>query len=429
MSFGPATTGARHYFRAATLLILATTLASCSHLGSGVFPASNSYLAGTSAALRAHERADATYRILFSFGRSVYGLYGAVPEAGLVPVHGMLYGTTAFGGAYQCGTVFGISPAGVESVLHSFNCGSDGAYPAASVLNVNGWLYGTTGGDAVYGSSGFGTVFRIKLTGSGFRVVHAFTGSDGANPLSVLASLNGNLYGTTYAGGAYGNGTVFSLRTSDGQERVLHSFTGKSDGGGPLGSLTFLGGRFYGTTEFGGTSSGGGGTVFRMTTGGRETVLHSFSGADGLDPVAAVIAIGKSLFGTTLQGGEYNGGTVFRIKTDGKERVVHSFGKGTDGFNPKAALLSVDGVLYGTTSGGGTGSAGIIFQLTTTGKERVLHNFTAGYKNDGFYSTSSLVRFNGTIYGTTQFGGLSLPSCSRSEGCDYGTVFALKPPP
>ena len=133
-------------------------------------------------------------------------------------------------------------------------------------------------------------------------------------------------------------------------------------------------GTFYGTTEVGGARTSGKscnvvnkcGTVFSITPPGTEKVLHRFVGNknDGAGPVASLIDVKGTLYGTTEYGGAYGDGTVFSISTSGSEHLLHSFGSGTDGKLPATALIEMDGTLYGTTTGGGTYQHGTVFGLT-----------------------------------------------------------------
>lgn len=146
-------------------------------------------------------------------------------------------------------------------------------------------------------------------------------------------------------------------RGMDGvQEQVLHSFGASSDGESPTGVLINAGGTFYGTTEYGG--SGFTGTVYSVTAGGAEQVVYSFAGfgSDGAGtPLAGLILENGLLYGTTTFGGANGDGDVYSVTTGGAESVLHSFGKGKDGAKPESALIDVGGVLYGTTFEGGTG--------------------------------------------------------------------------
>jgi uncharacterized repeat protein (TIGR03803 family) len=384
-------------------------------------------------------RASSTnYKVVYSFG----GSDGAYPYAGLIELKGKLYGTTAYGGAYSCGsnsgcgTVFRVTLGGTETVLHNFGAGSDGRNPYAGLVDVGGTLYGTTengGSYACYSYSGgnCGTVFSITPSGTE-NVLHSFKGAreDGADPFAPLINVKGTLYGTTSGGGcdcvcyydSYVNcGTVFSI-TAAGKESVLHNFSGyPNDGALPYAGLFDVKSTLYGTTLSGG-KHGAGGTVFSITTGGTETVLHSFGGGhDGASPHAALIKLKRKLYGTTDGGGAHGDGAVFSITPSGTEKILHSFAGGSsDGAYPGGSLIEVKGMLYGTTAGGGpyartSRGGGTVFSITPDGTEKVLHSFGNG--SDGRNPAANLIDVNGTLYGTTEAGGTH----------DYGTVFSLTP--
>jgi uncharacterized repeat protein (TIGR03803 family) len=185
-------------------------------------------------------------------------------------------------------------------------------------------------------------------------VLHSFSGNDGAQPIAgLIADGNGNLYGTTAKGGASGNGVVFKLAPG-GTYTVLYSFTGGSDGRFPqAGLIADSSGNLYGTTQFGGAT--GNGVVFKLTPGGTETVLYSFCHlpgcTDGAYPQAGLIADSSgNLYGTTPYGGASNDGVVFKLASGGTETVLYSFLGGGDGAFPGAALIADgSGNLYGTT--------------------------------------------------------------------------------
>ena len=388
--------------------------------------------------LEAHTN-SVNYKVLYSFGG---GSDGAKPAGGLIDVGGTLYGATSAGGSYSscdyyessgCGTVFTVTLTGTEKVLYSFANAPDGASPNGSLIEVNGTLYGTTyfgGSSSCYGSiyANCGTVFSITPSGTE-KVIHSFAGasSDGAYPLAELIDVSGTLYGTTYEGGDFGTrhgysarGTVFSITTT-GTEEVLHSFGFFHDGAYPEAGLIYVRGKLYGTTE-----SGDGprfGTVFSVTPDGKEKVLHSFGkGADGANPIATLIELKGTLYGTTRAGGAYGLGTVFRITPGGTEKVLHSFGSGTDGAHPLGPLTDLKGRFYGTTRAGGAyscsyGDCGTVFSITPDGKESVLYSFQGPQASDGDWPASRLLKLDGTLYGTTVFGGTH----------NTGTVFSLKP--
>jgi uncharacterized repeat protein (TIGR03803 family) len=211
-----------------------------------------------------------SYSILYNFG--AYTSDGNTPFGSLIAdSHGNLYGTTGGGGAYGYGTVFKLA-SGTDTILHSFAYGTtDGAYPQAGVLmDSSGNLYGTT---YEGGSSGYGIAFEVTSLG-GFTVIHNFTGSgDGINPLDALVmDSSGNLYGTTWKGGAHNYGLVFELSVVGGSwtETKLYSFTGISDGTFPfVGDMIIdSSGNLYGTTGGGGSTTcnadNGCGTVFKL---------------------------------------------------------------------------------------------------------------------------------------------------------------------
>jgi uncharacterized repeat protein (TIGR03803 family) len=210
-------------------------------------------------------------KVLYSF---LGGNDGATPAAGLVNVDGTLYGTTAGGGgSTNSGTVFSVTTAGAEKVIYSFQGRNVGpSSPEGSLVNLHGTLYGTTFSGGTYDR---GTVFSVTTTGTE-TVLHSFqAGSDGSAPAAGLINTGGALFGTTTAGGTgnctggFGNGcgTVFSV-TTGGFETVLYSFQGQADGDYPAANLVNVGGALYGTTTYGGASlncTNGCGTVFAVT--------------------------------------------------------------------------------------------------------------------------------------------------------------------
>jgi uncharacterized repeat protein (TIGR03803 family) len=263
------------------------------------------------------------------------GTDGANPFGDLAhDATGNLYGATLYGGRFDCdqgqgcGIVFKLDAAGNETVLYSFTDGADGGFPGSGVVaDAAGNLYGTTeaGGDfSCGGGFGCGTVFRIDGSGN-FTALYSFAGgSDGISPTGVLnRDSAGNFYGTFQGGGSgcnggFGCGTVFRL-DSDGKETVLYSFAGGAVGMQPdAGVVRDSAGNLYGTTPVGGDLACGGGfgcgTVFRLDSSGKKTVLHKFSGMDGAYPDAGLTRdAAGNLYGTTNNGGAHNKGTVYKI--------------------------------------------------------------------------------------------------------------------
>jgi len=259
-------------------------------------------------------------------------LYGYAPEAGLtIDGSGNLYGTTNLGGnlscnpGYGCGTVFQLNKSQDGSwhktTLHAFAGGQDGAYIWAGViLDLTGKLYGVSADCYYEVCQGNGTVFELVPEHGEWRhnVLFRFPGGPDANPLGTLTQdSEGNLYGTTAGGACCG-------------------------------------------------------TVFRLSPSGAEwkqTILHTFNGADGAEPVAGVILDkAGNLFGTTKQGGSNREGTAFelkRSKDDWTIQVLHNFFSNyLDGYEPVAPLaLGPDGALYGTTLWGGPEGYGTVFRI------------------------------------------------------------------
>jgi uncharacterized repeat protein (TIGR03803 family) len=309
-----------------------------------------------------------------------------------------------------------LAQAQTYTVLHSF-AGTDGANPEAGLtLDASGNLYGTTYSG---GASGAGAVFQLNAAGEE-TVLYSFTGGlDGGLPQigSLLRDRSGNLFGTTSYGG-YGFGTVFRL-SSTGHETVLHRFTLGPGGNTPYAGLVRdTGGNFYGSTYTGG--SAGQGLVFRLTSSGSEHVLHNFTGgADGGGPFGDLLLDGKgNLFGTALFA--FSGGVVFKLTTGGKETVLYTFCSQpncADGSEPTGSLIQdATGNLYGTATAGGAFGNGAVFKVNPSGQETVLYSFTGG--TDGSMPTAGLAMDSvGNLYGTTFFGGA------------YGTgvVFELSP--
>jgi uncharacterized repeat protein (TIGR03803 family) len=356
------------------------------------------------------------------------GADGAGPYADLfLDSSGALYGTTAYGGSgtcvyggqnFGCGTVFKLTPGGsgvyTESVIYSFQGGSDGAVPIAGVVgDAHGGLFGTTqaGGDA----SGDGTIFKLVPTASGYkkRTLHQFHGCstpslpcDGSSPAGDLyADASGTFFGTTLYGGAHkcldNNlcGTVYRLIPNVSNPRAYHenivyNFTGGSDGESPVGALIADShGALYGATGLGGGASAsacnlgsivrGCGTVFKLTPGVahpkhyKESVLYAFkSNPDGALPQAGVIADASgALYGTTQLGGKTptgigGCGAVFKLTPTASgytESLLYGFkgcnASSIDASFPRAGLIGLSGVLYGTTWQGGRFGSGTVFQF------------------------------------------------------------------
>ncbi len=382
---------------------------------------------------------------------------GSQPFAGslVFDSSGNLYGTTAFGHnpscTAGCGTVFELVPGSngkwTHTVLYGFEGGRDGFQPNGTLIfDAAGNLYGITshGGNEVC-PTGCGTVYKLAPSVGGKwtkTILHFFSGKDGAYPLGGLTlDSAGNLYGTTWQGGKYqscpqnGCGVVFKLtRGRQGQwtETVLHAFNG-GDGSQPNGTLTFdASGNLYGITSQGGNYKAclniGCGVIFKLALGAKghwtETVLHAFSGNDGVSPTGTLVFdTAGNLYGATSYIGKHYG-MVFRLSPGAAGKwtltILHVFSGKTAEY-PTGVTLDAAGNVFGTTAISITGS-GIVYELTATsgGKSnfKILHNFDG---NDGNSPQAApILDGAGNLYGTTFWGG-NLKNCAN--GC--GVVFKI----
>ncbi len=372
------------------------------------------------------------------------GLDGQQPQAALLEAtDGVLYGTTYMGGSNNAGTIFKVNPDGSGNTpIYHFPKNPYSPFglsdPSGLIQGADGALYGASGG----GGTGWGSIFRINTDGSGFATLHAFSlgAGGGYQPSAALVQArDGYLYGTTTYGGLYNLGTVFKIRADGSGFVQLHSFGGAGDAQQPMAPLIQgLDGYLYGTTPVGGASSvvggiSGFGAVFRISTDGSETVLHSFlpSGADGQYPYGGLVQ-GKdgTLYGVTQQGGSTSSGgstglgTVFKINPDGSGyTILHNFEPGAsgDGEYPWPGLvIGNDGALYGTADRGGSNDVGVVFKLIPDGSGyAVLYTF-GSTPGDGSNPRAPLIRAtDGGLFGTAPLGG----------NMNFGTLFRLAPSP
>ena len=305
-----------------------------------------------------------------------------------------------------------------------------------------------------------------------YTVVHMFKGADGASPQgSIISDWEGNLYGTTIAGGdtvddacqnspfGFGCGVVYKIDRS-GNESVVYQFKGGSDGAYPSTEVLLdEAGNLYGTARGGGVPNDescsfihGCGVVFKIDRHGYESVLYSFKGgADGFGVASGLVRDeAGSLYGTTIAGGDSNPactgdgppgtcGTIYSIDRSGNHTVLHSFTGGADGYAPFGTLLrDWQGNLYGVTSNGGDESSsfcndtvenlagalgcGTVFKISRGGKFSTIHTFEGedgGPFPDGWLTSD----FAGNLYGITGNGG----SAVNSTNLGNGTIFKIDP--
>lgn len=426
-----------HGYRACSVFALVTILTGCVGAGSTPLTPSPAEFAATYGATQEGAR----YHLLFSFENN--GKSGKYPSNGLAYVGGKFYGTTNSGNTCiqtcqpgDAGTEFSITASGHEKVLYDGFQGLPNAIlPNGPLTYLKGELFGTSpeGGSYLTGyfcGGGCGTVFELSTTGSE-KVLYDFKGgSDGMQPSASLLQYNGLLYGVTLLGGLssrhceYGGGcgTIFDI-TPSGKKRILHMFKGyPSDGSSPGGALIDVAGSLYSTSGSGGDGTkcgansniyGGCGTIFSVSSSGRERVLYSFKGPpDGAFPTGGLVYVNGLLYGTTGNGGKSKAcqggcGTFFSVTTSGTEHVIYSFKGGQDVSQPQS-LLPYKGLFYGI-------GAGTAFSISPSGHEVILHRFSGGTEGGG--PTPALTVEDGILYGTTDFGGKG----------KFGTVFTLTP--
>ena len=298
------------------------------------------------------------------------------------------------------------------TTLVSFN-GANGYGPVGGLIaDAAGNLYGTTWQG---GANSDGVVFKFDIA-AGELTVLASLGANNRTPYAgVIADSAGNLYGTTHFGGTHGYGTVFKFNAAAGDVTTLVSFN-DANGFAPTANLIAdADGNLYSTTRNGGAH--GLGVVFKLDpVTGDLTTLVAFNDDNGSWPRAGLIAdAAGNFYGTTVLGGTHNAGTVFKLDpVSGVLTTLASF-NGANGESPLAALfLGVDGYLYGTTTGGGPSNWGAVFKLNpTTGELSTLVTFNGA---NGQGPTGSLIAdADGYLYGTTGYGGAN----------NAGTVFKI----
>jgi len=319
-------------------------------------------------------------------------------------------------------------PAQTFTTLLSLN-GTDGGLPSAPLVQgADGNLYGTT---VAGGSNGVGAIFKITPSGT-LTTLYSFCPQigcpDGEEPTAALVqATNGDLYGTTETGGANSGGTIFEI-TPGGALTTLYNFctqSGCTDGSSPFaGLIQATNGNFYGTTYNGGAS--GNGTIFKITQTGTLTTLHSFCAQSGCtaNPYAGLVqAANGDFYGTTYNGGSRHRGAIFKITPSGTLTTLYNFcslSGCTDGEIPEAGLVqAANGDLYGTTVHGGANSGGTVFEITPSGTLTTLYSFCSQSGcTDGKNPYAGLIQAtNGNLYGTTGAGGAN----------NGGTIFEITP--
>ena len=278
-----------------------------------------------------------------------------------------------------CGVTYKLTKSGTTwtyNVIHAFTGGADGSGPGARVtVNTNGDVYGMT---PTGGANGLGTIYALhpKPNGSwATKVIHTFTGgADGSTGSAGKMILRGgHLYGAATTGGVNGAGTIFEMtptQTGEWDFKTIYSFKGEPDGVFPYGGLLFDGGgNIYGTTYYGGANDVG--AVYRLSPDGvgewNERLLYSFgTGSDGNSSISNLVFDSSgNLYGTTSEGGS-GSGTIFKLARGTLlESIPHSFQGPPDGAFPYAGMVAGgNGTFFGATTHGGTDGEGAVYKFT-----------------------------------------------------------------
>ena len=349
---------------------------------------------------------------------------------------GNFYTTTARGGTRGLGTILEVTPSGATTRLYNFNENNlpRGTNPTAPLLQIGYALYGTTEG---YSASA-GSVFRFNPGSGNFKILHTFATQplDGQHSTaSLMLGSDGYLWGTTIVGGSSdlnGNsqdwsGTIFKVKPDGSGYTLVHDFSGgASDGKRPYTPLVETSpGVLHGTAPLGGTADMG--VIYRVDMATSVvTVAHSFGApGDGTRPYSGLLKAGGKLYGTTTIGGTYNEGTVYEFdEVTGTVTPLHHFNAAMgDGKFPYGELMQAsNGRVYGTTSLGGPLGGGTVWELIPgpTPQMTVLHAFQYGDKVDGYEPHTGLVEGPAqTLYGTTYRGG------GRDEFRFHGTIYKV----
>ena len=298
--------------------------------------------------------------------------------------------------------------AGAQTVATVYNFAggtSSGANPwyVTLVQGTDGQLYGTTYNG---GSHGIGTAFKVTTSGT-FTLLHSFAGgsSDGANPTGGLTlGSDGNFYGTTNLGGAGNEGVVFKMTTT-GTVTVLHSFNDSTDGAFPW-AAPILGsdGNFYGTASGG---AGGQGLVYKITTTGTYTTVFPFDSVHGTSPIAAPTqGSNGNLYIPVSEGGSSYCGTIVEMTTAGAVVNTYDFPCSPGGDFPIGPLVqSAAGGFYSTTQNGGTKGEGTVYKLNSSFVVTTQHSFGNSFGDGTYPAAGMLLATDGKYYGATAEGG------------------------
>ena len=371
---------------------------------------------------------------------SFNGTDGAGPNSLIEDSSGNLIGATGGGGPADSGTIFKLSPGSGSFIPLAF-FGGGGVGPYGNLVeDSSGNLFGATESN---GPASLGTVYEVAAGSGAVTTLASFDGSNGTVPYGgVIEDSSGNLFGTTWSGGAFGQGaagTVFEVEAGSHALINLASFGANMQANSaPSGSLpeaTLVAdssGDLFGATAAGGAN--GGGTVFELQKNASTNIFSTVPTyslttlaslpTTGEQPVALAADSAGDLFGVTYYGGTSNEGTVFElpkgsrtITTLGSFSGNHSVGIPYQGNGAAALFIDSSGNLFGTAEYGGANNLGTVFEVQKrSGVLTILDSFDG---SDGAYPFALVENSSGILFGVT-----------RSGGADSdGTLFAVSPPP
>lgn len=303
---------------------------------------------------------------------------------------GNIYGTTGYGGTYNYGTIFKITPSGTFSVIYSFSSQTVAWSPQAGVsLGLDGNLYGTT---MFGGPTNAGTLFSSTPSGAVTILYNfdLFSGQGYRPSVPLILGADGNFYGLAHS-------TVgFSITPAGSYSALTTSLPASPDWAGLVQAKN---GNFYSTTYDGGTNASG--TIFQMSSSGVVKVIYNFDTVHGGWGYAPLVEDAQGvMYGTENQGGSFGGGVVFKTTTAGKLTVLHNFihQDPTGGWNVAAGVvLGNDGNLYGSTEAGGASGVGVLYKLSRSGSYQQLYSFDGPH---GAWPTATAMQHtNGKLYG------------------------------
>lgn len=355
--------------------------------------------------------AQFTYNVLYNFGNlgdPIQPFYSGIIAQGR---DGNMYSSIEsfeetmenYGGAYK------ITPAGTLSATFGLN-GTNGNEPLGGLtLGTDGNFYGTNYGGG-FSSVPYGNIFRLNANSHIFTPLYTFQNNgDGALPTAPpIEGTDGNYYGTTCgACNGQGYGSIYKI-TAGGSPVFTPLVSCNETNCGEITGPLFEGtdGNFYGATPAGGSNAAG--AIFRVTTGGKFSYVHSFllTGTGPRSPNYVILGSDGNFYGTAGGGNPGGIGTIFKMTPAGKLTWIYKLNATADGESPIGLMQATDGNFYGVNTSGGANGFGTIFQITPEGVFSVVHAFDG---TDGSTPHSTVFQHtNGLLYGTTQEGGTAV---------------------